>query len=141
MEELRVQAEKLAEERRRAREQALEWTRDIKMESDEERERKAKKASRRVKTEGGSGDEAGEPKKKRRGKLKKTNGAVDGEDAAALFSGDEEGEKPARKVRGCFCVFHLGCLPWHTQRSTKKRVVRDDDDDEEALGNPRKKQM
>ncbi|KAI0948961.1 hypothetical protein AcW1_008691 [Taiwanofungus camphoratus] len=123
MEELRVQAEKLAEERRRAREQALEWTRDIKIESDEERERKAKKASRRVKTEGGSGDEAGEPKKKRRGKLKKTNGAVDGEDVAALFSGDEEGEKPARK------------------RSTKKRVVRDDDDDEEALGNPRKKQI
>ena len=37
MEELRVQAEKLAEERRIAREQALEWTREAQMESDGER--------------------------------------------------------------------------------------------------------
>ena len=37
MEELRVQAEKLAEERRIAREQALEWTREVQMESDGER--------------------------------------------------------------------------------------------------------
>ena len=100
MEELKRQAEQLAEERRRAREQALEWTRDIKMESDEERERKAaKKASRRVKTEVGSGDEglAAEPRKKRRtGKLKRPAGE-EGEDGA-LFSGDEDGEKPAKKV-------------------------------------------
>ena len=71
------------------------------MESDEERERKAaKKASRRVKTEGGSGDEglAAEPRKKRRtGKLKRPAGE-EGEDGA-LFSGDEDGEKPAKKVR------------------------------------------
>ncbi|KAH9948627.1 RNA polymerase II-associated protein [Amylocystis lapponica] len=122
MEELRVQAEKLAEERRLAREQALEWTREVKMESDEERERKEKKkSSRKVKVEG-SGDEAGaEPKKKRRGKLKKTNGAA-GEGDDALFSGEEEQDKPARK-------------------RTKKRVVRDDDDDEEAAGAPRKKQI
>lgn len=99
-EELKRQADELAEERRKAREQALEWTRDIKLESDEERERKAaKKANRRVKTEGGSGDEglAAEPRKKRRtGKLKRPVGE-EGEDGA-LFSGDEDGEKPAKKV-------------------------------------------
>lgn len=100
VEELKKQAEQLAEERRKAREQALEWTRDIKLESDEERERKAaKKANRRVKTEGVSGDEglAAEPRKKRRaGKLKRPAGE-EGEDGA-LFSGDEDGEKPAKKV-------------------------------------------
>ncbi|KZT71727.1 TPR-like protein [Daedalea quercina L-15889] len=126
-EELKRQAEQLAEERRKAREQVQEWTRDIKIESDEERERKAaKKASRRVRTEGGSGDEtpAGEPRKKRRaGKLKKSAGAEEGDDAAALFSGDEEGEKPAKK------------------RTSKKRVVRDDEDEDEPAGAPRKKQI
>ncbi|CCL99651.1 uncharacterized protein FIBRA_01671 [Fibroporia radiculosa] len=123
VEELKKQAQVLAEERRKAREQALEWTRDIKMESDEERERKAiKKANRKVKAEVGSGDEAlGEPKKKRRGKLKRTSGVADGEEA--LFSGDEEPDKPAKK------------------RQSKKRVVRDDDEDEEAAGGPRKKQI
>ena len=90
---LRKQAEILAQERRVAREQALEWSREVKMESDEERERKAKK-SRRVKTEGGSGDEAQEPKKKRKGRTKKD---ADGEEQT-LFS-DEDG-KPVKKV--CF---------------------------------------
>lgn len=102
IEDARVQAEKLAEERRLARAKALEWTQEVKNESDEEKERKAKKATnRKPKTEtNGSGDEGVEPvKKKRRGKLRKN---VDTEDDGALFSGDEDGEKdrdkPSRKV-------------------------------------------
>lgn len=90
MEELRAEAEKLAEERRIAREQAMEWTREVKMESDEERERKSKKV-KRPKGEVVSGDEA-EPKKKRRGKLKKA--ASDEEHSGE----EEEAEKPAKKV-------------------------------------------
>lgn len=88
----------MAEERRKAREQALEWTREVRMESDEERERKAKKATRKKTDALGSGDEGtGEPKKKRRSKLKKAEMA-DGDDA--LFSGeDETTDRPAKKVR------------------------------------------
>jgi RNA polymerase-associated protein CTR9 len=93
MEELHQQAKLLAQERRAAREQALEWSREVKLESEEERERKSKKSIRRVKTEGGSGDEGIEPKKKKRGKVKKE----EGEDQA-LFSDEEDGEKPAKKV-------------------------------------------
>jgi RNA polymerase-associated protein CTR9 len=93
MEELRKQAEVLAEERRLARVQALEWSREVKMESDEERERKSKKM-RKVKADNGSGDEAGEQKKKRRGKLKKEGG---GDVDQALFSNDED-ERPSKKV-------------------------------------------
>ena len=100
MEEQRKQAEKLAEERRLAREQALEWTREVKrMESDEEREKAAKKAKRGKRTENVSGDEGagGEPKaKKRRGKLKRsTESGGEGEDEA-LFSGEEEEQKPKK---------------------------------------------
>lgn len=101
MEELRLEAEKLAEERRIAREQALEWTREVRMESDEEKERRPKK-TRKVKTDGGSGDEA-EPKKKRRGKIKKNGGEgdrepeADGEDQA-MFTEEEEVERPTKKV-------------------------------------------
>ena len=101
MEELRIQAEKLAEERRIAREQALEWTREVQMESDEERERKSKRASKKIKTEE-SGDEGAalsEPKKKRKGKLKRA-GDQGGEDAnEQLFSDEEVDSKPAKKVR------------------------------------------
>ncbi|KAL6301253.1 RNA polymerase II-associated protein [Sparassis latifolia] len=119
LEELRIQAEKLAEERRIARGQALEWTREVKQESDDERERKAKKtSSRRSRPEGGSGDEAGEPRKRRR-KLRRADGAGDGDEA--LFSGEEE-TRPTRK------------------RTGKKRTVRDDDDDEETVV-PRKRQQ
>ncbi|KAG6336638.1 hypothetical protein ID866_2445 [Astraeus odoratus] len=121
MEELRLQAEKLAEERRIAREQALEWTREVQMESDEERERKAKRASKKMKTEVDSGEEAangGEPKKKRKGKIKRVNDQ--GDENEQLFS-DEDADKPAKK------------------RSAKKRVVRDDDE-QETGGAPRKKQ-
>ncbi|KAJ7502428.1 RNA polymerase II-associated protein [Mycena galericulata] len=118
LEELRKEAEKLAEERRLAREQALEWTREVRMESDEEKERKPKKA-RKQKADG-SGDEA-EPKKKRRGKLKRGAEQEDGaEEPAAVFSDDEDVERPKKRV-------------------TKKRVIRDDDE-EEAVG-PRKKQF
>ncbi|KAF8629244.1 hypothetical protein AX17_005823 [Amanita inopinata Kibby_2008] len=118
MEELKREAEKLAEERRLAREQAMEWTREVKMESDEERERKPKK-SRKPKAEGGSGDE-GEPKRKRRGKLRKTGpDNIEGEDQA-MFSEDEEVEKPKK-------------------RGAKKRVVRDEDEEENA--GPRKRQF
>ncbi|KAI6131542.1 hypothetical protein EDD16DRAFT_1852708 [Pisolithus croceorrhizus] len=122
MEELRHQAEKLAEERRIAREQALEWTREIQVESEEERERKAKRASKKVKTEIESGDEAingGEPKKKRKGKLKKANDQ--GEENEQLFSDEDIDNKPAKK------------------RGAKKRVVRDDDE-QDAGSVPRKKQ-
>lgn len=104
MEELKLAAEKLAEDRRLAREQAMEWTREVKMESDEERERKPKKP-RKPKVEGGSGDE-GEPKKKRRGKLRK-NGAdvAEGEDQA-MFSEDEEVEKPKKVSCGAIRETH-----------------------------------
>lgn len=109
MEELRREAEKLAEERRLAREQAMEWTREIRVESDEERERKATKKSRKPKPEGVSGDEA-EPKKKRRGKLRKTNDQEDGEEQA-VFSDEEDMERPAKKVRFSFGIqFAIFCL-------------------------------
>ncbi|KAJ7658031.1 RNA polymerase II-associated protein, partial [Mycena rosella] len=118
MEELRKEAETLAEQRKLAREQALEWTREVRMESDEEKERKPKKA-RKQKADG-SGDEA-EPKKKRRGKLKRGGDQEEGtEEPAAVFSDDEDVERPKKRV-------------------TKKRVIRDDDD-EEVVG-PRKKQF
>ncbi|KIJ12938.1 hypothetical protein PAXINDRAFT_14301 [Paxillus involutus ATCC 200175] len=125
MEELRIQAEKLAVERRIAREQALEWTREVQLESDEERERKSKRAPKKVKTEAESGDEGGvatpaEPKKKRKGKLKKANDQ--GDENEQLFSDEDMDSKPAKK------------------RGAKKRVVRDDDD-QEAAGGPRKKQF
>ncbi|KAJ6625349.1 RNA polymerase II-associated protein [Mycena sp. CBHHK59/15] len=117
MEELRKEAEQLAEQRRLAREQALEWTREVRMESDEEKERKPKKA-RKQKADG-SGDEA-EPKKKRRGKLKRAGDQEDGEEQAAVFSDEDDVEKPRKRV-------------------TKKRVIRDDD--EEEVAGPRKKQF
>jgi hypothetical protein len=68
------------------------------MESEEERERKSKRAAKKVKVEGESGDEGVEPKKKKRsgGKLKK---AVDQDvDNEQLFSDDEVDSKPAKKV-------------------------------------------
>ncbi|KAN0091495.1 hypothetical protein V8E55_005061 [Tylopilus felleus] len=126
MEELRIQAEKLGEERRIAREQALEWTREVQMESDEERERRAKRTSKKVKVEAESGDEGGtatpsEPKKRRKGKLKRS-GDQGGEDNEQLFSDEEVESKPAKK------------------RGGKKRIVRDEED-QETTGGPRKKQF
>lgn len=96
MEELRKEAERLAEERRLAREQALEWTANIKEDSDDEREKRPRKSVKKdkVKAEGGSGDEAGEPKKRRRNKPKKEE---DGEDVT-LFSDQEDIDKSSKKV-------------------------------------------
>jgi len=91
-----VEAEKVAEERRLAREQALEWTRDVHMDSDDEPEKKPKRA-KKMKAEITSGDE-GEPKKKRKGKLKKS--AVEqGDEEQVMFTEEDEAEKPAKKVR------------------------------------------
>jgi len=73
----------------------MEWTREVRMESDEERERKAKKV-KKPKADVVSGDEA-EPKKKRRGKIKKVASEQEDEDQA-MFSEEEEVEKPAKKV-------------------------------------------
>ncbi|KAF8212535.1 RNA polymerase II-associated protein [Mycena galopus ATCC 62051] len=126
MEELRRDAEKLAEERRVAREQALEWTREVRMDSDDEKERKPKKA-RKQKADGpGSGDEAEPqaPKKKRRSKLKRAGGGDQedgGEEPAAVFSDEDEVERPKKRV-------------------SKKRI-RDEDDEEVAVGVPKKKQF
>ncbi len=109
LEELRKQAEKLAEERRIAREQALEWTREVKrIESDEEREKAAKKAKRGKRSENVSGDEGagGEPKaKKRRGKLKKSAESGGENEDDALFSGDEEEQKPKKVRRVWYACF------------------------------------
>jgi hypothetical protein len=85
----------MAEERRLARVQALEWSREVKMESGEKREQKSKKM-RKVKAENCRGGEAGEQKKKRRGKLRKEGG---GDVDQVLFSNDED-ERP--------CVQSLG---------------------------------
>ncbi|KAJ3802188.1 RNA polymerase II-associated protein [Lentinula aff. detonsa] len=125
METLRREAEKLAQERRLAREQAREWTREARMnESDEEKEKRPKKA-KKVKGDGpGSGDEGEAPKKKRKGKIKKANGepTEEGEEPAAVFSDEDEAERP-------------------TKKRTKKRIVRDDDDEEMQTGPQRKKQF
>ncbi|KAI0694996.1 RNA polymerase II-associated protein [Cerioporus squamosus] len=121
LEELRKQAEKLAEERRIAREQALEWTREVKrMESDEEREKAAKKAKRGKRSENVSGDEGAEGRRKRGVARSRSLSLMGRTRPEALFSGDEEEQKPRKR--------------------TKKRAVRDDDDEETAPAVPRKKQ-
>ncbi|EKM80576.1 hypothetical protein AGABI1DRAFT_126637 [Agaricus bisporus var. burnettii JB137-S8] len=117
-EKLRIEAEELTESRRAAREQAMEWTREVRMDSDEEKEKRPKKA-RKPRSEVPSGDE-GEPRKKRRGKLKRSSDDQGDEDGA-VFTDEDDAERPTKK------------------RATKKRVIRDDDDDESA--NPRKKQF
>ncbi|KAL0578531.1 protein required for normal CLN1 and CLN2 G1 cyclin expression [Marasmius crinis-equi] len=121
MEALRQEAEKLAEERRQAREKAMEWTREVRMDSDDEKEKKPKK-TRRPKPESAavSGDESEPPKKKRRGKLRKAGGEEGDGEGEAMFTDDEDTEKP-------------------TKKRPKKRVVRDDDE-EEATAPSRKKQ-
>ncbi|KAI0319009.1 RNA polymerase II-associated protein [Amylostereum chailletii] len=128
---LAQEAEALRLAREEARQEAKKWTEGLKAESDDERERKARKAAtKKAKAEVVSGDEAttlaanGEPKKKRSRKLKKAGADAevsDGEEEA-LFSGDDE-DKPSKK------------------RSTKKRVIRDDDEEELAASAPRKKQF
>lgn len=73
----------------------MEWTREVKMESDEERERRPKK-TRKPKAEAISGDEA-EPKKKRRGKLRRPP-SEQGDEEQPNYSDEEEMEKPVKKV-------------------------------------------
>lgn len=109
----------MAEQRRIAREEAKELIQRVQMESDDERERKAKKAANkreRTKLDVVSGDEGangetGAPKKKRVRKVKKEKDATSGKEGSdaedgALFSGGEETERPVKKVRG----FHHHCL-------------------------------
>ena len=93
----RIEAEKLEEERRLAREQALEWTREVRMDSDDEQEReKRPKRPKKAKADVASGDEA-EPKKKKRGKIKKS-GVEQGEEDQAMFSEEDDAGKPTKKV-------------------------------------------
>lgn len=73
----------------------MEWTREVRMESDEEKEKKPKKA-RKPRSEVPSGDE-GEPRKKRRGKLRKA-GSEQGDEEGAIFTDEDEAERPAKKV-------------------------------------------
>lgn len=120
----------------------------MQMESDDERERKAKKAAnRKVKSEVVSADEGangeGAPKKKRVRKVKKEKGATSGKEGSdaedgALFSGGEEAEKPVKKVRDVrlfappvgTCIDRL-CFYYSARRSvllgmtkTKSLIVR-----------------
>lgn len=101
MEELRAEAERLAEERRIAREQAMEWTREVgRMDSDEEKEKRPKKA-KKPKAEAVSGDEGEQRKEKKpkRGKLKRDKVSGDQQDDAGVFTDEEEmADKPAKKV-------------------------------------------
>ncbi|EAU91100.2 pol II transcription elongation factor [Coprinopsis cinerea okayama7 len=120
MEALRIEAEKLAEERRIAREQAMEWTREVKGDSDEEKEKRPKKA-KKPRSDHVSGDE-GEPKKRRRGKLRKEKASSEQPEEENMFSEEDEPQEKPKKPR-----------------AAKKRVVRDDDDEDGA--GPRKKQF
>jgi RNA polymerase-associated protein CTR9 len=148
LEELRIAADKLAEERRIARQQAQEWTAEARAESDEERERKAsKRASRKARPAdgGASGDEgeSGPGQKRKRSRKKKTE--QDGEDEEALFSAPEDdgagagAEKPKKVSKRETCDARV-LTPDGVQRGAKKRVVKDEDEEEPA-GPPRKKQM
>ncbi|KAF9269021.1 RNA polymerase II-associated protein [Marasmius fiardii PR-910] len=123
LEVLRQEEEQLVEVRKHAREQALEWTREVRMDSDDEKEKKPKK-SRKPRTESAavSGDDESEaPKKKRRGKLRKAGGDQGDVEEAAVLSDDEDTDKPTKR------------------RPMKKRTVRDEDE-EEASAPSRKKQ-
>ncbi|TDL26025.1 TPR-like protein [Rickenella mellea] len=123
-EAIRKQAEELAEQRRKAREEAQAWSLAVRGDSDDEKEkerRPRKPAAKRSKGENGSGEEGAEPKKKRKSKLKK-DGDVDVGGDDTLVSGDEGDDRPTKK------------------RVPKKRVVRDDDDEELDTNVSRKKQ-
>ena len=80
----------MAEERRIAREQAMEWTREVRMDSEDEKEKKPKK-TRKPRSEVPSGDES-EPRKKRRGKLRKPSPGP-GEEEGAMFTEEERAEE------------------------------------------------
>lgn len=143
LEQLRIEAEKLADERRKAREEAMAWTAAIKMnESDDEKEKKSRKGKKikpAVDSAVASGDDAagaGAPegeRKRRRKRVKKygSPGAQPAEeerdeDSPAGEDGDDS--RPRKRV--------------------KKRIVRDEEGEEEgqatatpaAAGGGRKKQ-
>lgn len=65
------------------------------MDSDEEKEKRPKKA-RKPRSEVPSGDE-GEPRKKRRGKLKRSSDDQGDEDGA-VFTDEDDAERPTKKV-------------------------------------------
>ncbi|KAF7305788.1 RNA polymerase II-associated protein [Mycena chlorophos] len=116
----RRENEKLAEERKVAREQALEWATSMHMDSDDEKERRPRKA-RRPKAEG-SGDEgagAAEPKKKRRG------------------NDEEDVERPKKRVKKKQVVEDDDePVPTTTSTSSRKKqfkskeVISDTDDED-----------
>jgi len=73
----------------------MEWTREVRMDSEDEKEKKPKK-TRKPRSEVPSGDES-EPRKKRRGKLRKPSPGP-GEEEGAMFTEEERAERPAKKV-------------------------------------------
>lgn len=83
----------------------MEWTREVRMESDEEKEKKPKK-TRKPRSEAPSGDE-GEPRKKRRGKLRKA-ASDQGDEEGAIFTDEDDLERPAKKV-GIYLTSFLRC--------------------------------
>ncbi|KAF7322161.1 RNA polymerase II-associated protein [Mycena kentingensis (nom. inval.)] len=123
MEEEKRAAEKLAEVRKIAREEALAWTAQMGGDSDDEKEKKPRR-TKKAKAEPGSGDEgAPEPKKKRRGKLRKAGEENGGEEGAGMFSEEEDVERPRKRAK-------------------KQRVVKDEDEEDAApTTNSRKKQF
>ena len=76
----------------------MEWTREVRMDSDEEKEKKSKK-TRKPRSDVPSGDES-ELRKKRRGKLRKPSPGP-GDEEGAIFTEEEGGERPAKKVVPC----------------------------------------
>ena len=115
-EEIRKRAEELAEERRRAREVAQEWSAAMKAESSED-EKSKKKRSRKVTIgtggDGGGDESTSEPEKVRKSKkprIRKGKGkeSAPGSDEGGLFSAEEEEKKPreSKKVRIAF-IFRL----------------------------------
>ncbi|GJJ16208.1 hypothetical protein Clacol_010504 [Clathrus columnatus] len=130
MEQLRIEAEKLADERRKAREEALAWTAAAKMnDTDEEKEKKPKKGAKKEKEKEKSkamdsapvpsGDDAPEgERKRRRRRLKKYGspgaGVEEERDEDSAPNEDGEESRPRKRV--------------------KKRVVRDEGESDEEGG-------
>ncbi len=102
-EEIKKRAEELAEERRRAREVAQEWSAAMKAESSEDekvKKKRSRKAAIGTADGGGGGDEStSEPEKVRKSKktrIRKGKGkeSAPGSDEGGLFSAEEEERKP-----------------------------------------------
>lgn len=124
--------EDLAKARRDAQEKAYAWSKEIQAASDDEREQKAAKKSRRAAKRADSpGEDGAEPKKrKRQGRLKK--GA---RDAAA----DSDGDVPMKEEGGeddAEALFSDGDGEERAKKRTRKRVVEDDEDEPAAPAPP-----